>query len=437
MVVCVLLLIKSYQIGSWRNNRSIIHDITSYYCYLPAAFIYDDFTFNYRYQLPENEPLDHVWVNVKGDTVFQKMSVGMSYFYAPSFLIAHWYTKYFTNYNANGFSKPYQMAMNMNTLFFGLLSVFLTALLALRFFEDHVAAAVTLLMFAATNLLYYISGAPGMTHPYSYFLLVLLYLFTLEYFRSKKPWQFMFLAFCIGLMALVRPTNLILALFPLLYGLNPENRKTLMSAFRQPFNYILFAFFFLIPWVPQFIYWDYATGDWLFYSYDEERFFFNKPHVFDGLFSYRKGWFVYTPVMAVAALGLLFTKKYRAHRWPLLVIFPLFAFVVFSWWCWWYGGSLGSRAMIEFYPFMLLGLGVVVQFTIDVKWYAKIPLVAVLLFTMVLNFNQTTQYSIGMLHWDSMSKASYWSIFLKDTPPDNFNELLEAPDYKKAIKEGE
>ena len=93
--------------------------------------------------------------------------------------------------------------------------------------------------------------------------------------------------------------------------------------------------------------------------------------------------------------------------------------------------------MVETYPFMAIGLAGFVQFTLKQRWYAKLPLAGVLVFTIVLNLNQFTQYTLGMLHWDSMTKASYWSIFMKATPPDNFQELIEAPDYKQAMKEGE
>ncbi len=436
LVVALLMLNQAYRTGSWRNNRSIIHDITSYYSYLPAALIYNDFQFEYRYELPENEPFDHLWVNTRGDTVFQKMSIGLSYFYLPTFIPAHWYTKNYTDFNANGFSKPYQMALNINTLLFGFLGLLMCWLIAKRFFADWISALIILLMYAGTNLLYYTSVAPGLSHPYSFFLIALMLLLSLYYFDKPSRILLFLLAFTLGLIVLVRPTNLILCLYPVLYGIG-KHKDVLMNTLAKPINYLLVMLAFFLPWIPQFIYWDYAVGQWFFYSYDQESFFFNRPHIIDGLFSYRKGWLLYTPIMVFALIGLFLNNQFKSLTRPLLIILPIFMFVVFSWWCWWYGGSFGSRVMIDAYPLLIVGLGSFILWLSKQRFYLKIPAVATLLFCVVLNLNQIWQYSLGMLHWDSMSKKAYWSIFLKDRPPSNFQELLQQPDYEQAKLGGE
>lgn len=437
LLIAFTLSWKSYTSGSWRSNRSIIHDITSYYSYLPAAFIYQDFKFNYRYDLPQDEPVDHLWVNEKGDTVFQKMSIGLSYFYTPSFLIAHWYTSNFSDHNANGFSKPYQMALNINTLFFGLLSLLIMWSLGNRLFGDLVTAISLILLYLGTNLMYYIACAPGLSHPYSMLLIALVMLFTLFLYENGKRYYFYLICFFVGLAVLVRPTNAILCLFPLIYGLHGKNRTLTIELLKQPASLLVGALLFLLPWIPQMIYWKYATGSYIFYSYDQEGFFFNKPHIIDGLLGYRKGWLVYSPMMALALLGLFINRSYSTIKKTLVWIFPPFIFIVFSWWCWWYGGSFGSRVMIETYPLLFIGLAGFTKELIQSKWYIKIPSSLLICFLLLLNFHQTRQYTIGMMHWDSMTKEAYWSIFMQDTPPDGFQELLKHPDYKLAMKEGE
>lgn len=437
LFIAMLLVFQSYRIGTWRFNRSIIHDITSYYSYLPAAFIYHDFQFNYRYTLPENEPVDHVWVNTRGDTVFQKMSIGLSYFYAPTFLIAHYYTVNFSEYNANGFSKPYQMALNINTLFFGIAGVVVVWLLCSLLFTDLISALILLILYGGTNLLYYISGAPGLSHPYSFLLIVLVYTLTILFFRSPNNKILFILSVLVGLIVLIRPTNIILCLFPLIYGMQTENRRILLEWLKSPKTFLLIILGAILFWIPQFIYWKYATGHFIFYSYDQEGFFFNKPHVVDGLLSYRKGWLVYSPIFAFAILGLFVNRSFSSLKKPLFYIFPLFIYVVFSWWCWWYGGSFGSRVMIDIYPLLIVGFAAMLQWLHNQKWWINTPIYLSLLFCIYLNFNQTAQYSIGMLHWDSMTKEAYWSIFLQNTPPDHFQDLIKHPDYKAAMEHGE
>ena len=436
LLSALLLVGQADRTGSWRNNRSIIHDITSYYSYLPAVFIYKDLRFNYRYQLPDDEPLDHLWVNVRGDTVFQKMSVGLSYFYLPTFLAAHAYTLHFTDHHPNGFSRPYQLALSINTLVFGLLGLWMLFLLLSSLYSDLVSALSILSIYAGTNLLYYISGAPGLSHPYSFFLVTVLLWLTFRFYASGKTRYLLTLAFTAGLLGLVRPTNLLWALYPVLYGLNSPQREQLRSLLRHPIKVLAVTAAFLLPWLPQLFYWKFATGQWLFYSYDQEGFFFLKPHLWDGLLSYRKGWLIYTPIMLLSLVGL-FLPDQRERKWPVLLILPFFLYVVFSWWCWWYGGSFGSRVMVETYPFMALGLASMFRWMLTRSWTIRLGSAVLVGFMLLLNLHQTWQFNLGMLHWDSMTKDSYWSIFLKDVPPDNFQQLIDPPDYKAAMERGE
>ena len=41
-----------------------------------------------------------------------------------------------------------------------------------------------------------------------------------------------------------------------------------------------------------------------------------------------------------------------------------------------------------------------------------------------LNVFQTYQYVRGYIHWDGMTKATYWAVFLRPwIPPDEFREI--------------
>ena len=55
---------------------------------------------------------------------------------------------------------------------------------------------------------------------------------------------------------------------------------------------------------------------------------------------------------------------------------------------------------------------------------------------MFVSFNlfQTFQYRKTLIHWDSMTKAAYWAVFLKTNFPENYGELIETPDYEEAKK---
>jgi hypothetical protein len=95
-----------------------------------------------------------------------------------------------------------------------------------------------------------------------------------------------------------------------------------------------------------------------YYSYGDEGFFFTNPQIINGLFSYRKGWLIYTPLMIFALLGILTLarRKFQQFFIPVLIFTVANIYVVYSWWCWWYGGSFGSRPMIDSYPLMAVAL---------------------------------------------------------------------------------
>ena len=52
----------------------------------------------------------------------------------------------------------------------------------------------------------------------------------------------------------------------------------------------------------------------------------------------------------------------------------------------------------------------------------------------VLNNFQMQKYLKGSIHFANMSKAAYWHSFWHIRPQPGFYNLLETPDYKKAMQ---
>jgi hypothetical protein len=52
---------------------------------------------------------------------------------------------------------------------------------------------------------------------------------------------------------------------------------------------------------------------------------------------------------------------------------------------------------------------------------------------MALNMFQMYQYRTHLIHWDGMTARAYRAVFLKLETPDNFQELIERPDYANAV----
>ena len=167
-------------------------------------------------------------------------------------------------------------------------------------------------------------------------------------------------------------------------------------------------------------------------------FFFDDPAIIKGLFSWRKGLFVYTPLMIFAFAGIIALWKRRSpHALPVTVFVPLNVYIIFSWWCWWYGGGFGQRAFIDSYALMavataaLLTPGIVTGPAGPRRWFQKLTLAAFLLLAS-LGIMQNIQYYNGAIHWDSMTKEAFSDSFGRFKPSAEFHELLEAPDYDRA-----
>jgi hypothetical protein len=129
-------------------------------------------------------------------------------------------------------------------------------------------------------------------------------------------WSGVRLGLLLGLISLIRPTNIIIVIFSLLYGV--ISAKDLRISFKNlaaDSSYLLpMTLTVVLVWVPQMIYWKEMTGHWLYFSYgSDERFFFGDPAIIKGLFSYRKGLFIYTPLMIFAFAGIYIWLKHRPH----------------------------------------------------------------------------------------------------------------------------
>jgi hypothetical protein len=240
-----------------------------------------------------------------------------------------------------------------------------------------------------------------------------------------------------GLITLVRPSNILILLFFFLFGV--FSKETLTERFKLVFSkfhwFVFMAVAFVIVWIPQFIYWWSITGHIFVNSYPDEQFFWSNPHFFGGLFSYRKGWLLYTPVMIFALAGIPFLfKKLKEFSWAIVVFMVLTTYVIVSWWCWWYGGSFGMRSFIDYYGLLAIPMALLFTVIWDYKRYSKIIVLGIVLFSLVQNNFFLEKYKRSTLHYDSTTKASFWFKFWKLNPQEGYWELLEKPDYAKALE---
>ncbi len=436
----IWLLISCYFIKStvdlapWEHKKIIDQDVIFYYGYLPATFIYHDWGFRFA-----DKPgfTGSVWsITLPNGGRVQKMTMGTAMLYAPFFGIAHVYTK-LSGGIADGYTLNYHIALIWAGVFYFILGLFFLRKSLSRFMPDIAVSLVLITLSFGTNLFNYASWEGAMSHVYSFFLFALALWIFLRWLESPKTGLTILLGLSLGLIVLIRPTNVTFVLFLALYFFwrDKSFKENLQYLLSQKWKLLLIAVVAALVCVPQIVYWKMNSGQFVVYSYQGEKFYFDNPQIINGLFSYNKGWLVYTPLMWLAIAGFFLMRgKSREWLWPAVITMILSIYIIFSWWCWWYGGGVGARALVEYYVIMGIPLGAFFTYILQRKFLLKAITALVLIFFIRLNLFQLEQYRTSLLHWDAMSKEVYWAIWGKQNWPENYDKMLLHLDAEKAKK---
>jgi len=420
-----------------RDNRVLAWDVLEYYSYLPAAFIHHDLSFQFMQQDPDRYNRQF-WVHTAPNGgKYLKMTMGMSVMYAPFFLLCRC-AEMITGHDSGGFSNLYKLFLLFSSWFYLFAGLLLLRSVLKRYFSDLVTGITLFSLVVGTNLLYYSSIEACMSHAYNFALFSLFLWLTIRYYEKPSVPRIIGIGFLAGLITLIRPSNIILLLLFFGWGITnwEELKKRFFVHLRQAHVILLMALAFITVWFPQLLYWKLNTGQWFFYTYGDERLFLTRPALLESLFSYRKGWLLYTPMMVLTLAGFVFLwKQVRQAFWPLLLFTVLYFWIVSSWWCWWYGGGYGLRPMIDMYGLLSLPLAAFITGILEKKGAVRFTGIALVLLLNAHSVFQNFQYYYGAIHWDSMTRAAYWNSFGHLHPRPDMPQLLQAPDYQKA-KEG-
>ncbi|HNY01942.1 MAG TPA: hypothetical protein PKG48_05110 [Bacteroidales bacterium] len=361
ILVIFLMLFMGFRSPERNWDRIINSDGKGYYAYLPAIFIYHDLQFRFVEQYEaQYYPSDRsVFKEFRYDTgrgTVNKYFPGMAIVWLPFFLFGH-LMAWLELFPRDGYSLPYQYSILLSALMFLWLGArWLMKLLKLYGASDGRAAFLTLAVTLGTNLVFFTVTESSMTHVYSFALVTYFLLITHRLFHDYRPKWFPKAVSLFALIVLIRPTNaLILLLVPFLAG----SAKQLMFTFRRVFsNRALFfrgmAYAVILFSVPVTL-WILQTGRPLVYSYGEEKLNLFRPHMLNILFSFNRGWFVYTPLalLSLAGFGGLFRHDRYRFLWLAGFLF-VFVYVASCWWVWYYASKCGQRVFIDLYALVAL-----------------------------------------------------------------------------------
>jgi len=430
-------------------------DVFGYYLYLPAKFIYHDpYLLNQDWlnqivaQYESTATLYQINQHPETGNWIIKYSSGMSFLFAPFFFMAHWLAPVL-NYKQDGFSAIYRVMIEGGMFLFSLIGLYYLLKILFNFFESKIAIIAFLLIVFATNYLQLTVQYSLLTHVPIFTLYTVLIYYTIQWDKNNQWRSFFMIAISSGLITLIRPNEIICILIPILWNINnigtfKEKINWLFSSIpKLIFSIILFS----TPVLIQMWYWKNGTHHWFYYSYQNpgEGFDFLSPYTQQFLFSFRKGWFIYTPIALMAMVSLLqvFSKN-KGVFWAILIPCILSIYVVSSWSCWWYaGGSYSQRAILSIYPLLAISLGYGVNYLM-----LKFNLASLIPFLMLLALNlfQAWQFKYDIIDHERMTFNYYKKIFLKTKKPhdadkyllvsrsaDDFEPLIDAQNYKEKL----
>lgn len=409
-----------YTSATEKENVNIIADGTGYYAYLPQYFIYPSSkNFSFLTFIDAKYPTKKFGSMFKKDENsakrYNKFYVGTALLQSPFFLIAHGIQK-IKGENADGYSITYRLWLNIGSIFFWLIAAVALLQLYARMGYSRITILIGIIFISfGTNLNYYISYYPSYSHIYSFAAISLFLNIAHSWSKKYSRKNLILLSLLLALIAIIRPVNvLVVLIIPFFFPTFKHfivRLKDLFLSNKTDFIVAIFAFGAIL--FIQLLSNHNQTGNWSLYTYSGEGFTNAlNPQFFNVLFSYEKGLFVYAPILLIAPLGIFFVSKKHGklllYGWLLTVSITLY--VVSSWWAWTYGGGLGMRPLIEYFPLYILPILAIIENS------HKIVSRSVMFFGIMTLFVYQTyqiQYNKNIISYANMNKTKFWQIFMK------------------------
>jgi len=432
----LIIILIIFRIITLHDNE-LSWDVLGYYIHLPALFIYKDHGLSdlgWIHQLMELYPLTgtlyQIGTGPDGNPIFFFL-MGMSFFYLPWFLIGHLLAS-FSGYPADGFSLPYQYSLAIGAISYTIIGLVYLRKILLNFFSDRITSVVLIIIVLGTNYFHFLTVKNLETANILFLMVTLIIWNTIQWHKNFSLKNLISLSVFIVLTALAKPSEVLVILIPLLWGV--YNRETLIVKFNlikqhlRQFPIAIFAG--LLIALPQMIYWFLETGHILYDSYKNPGVGLDlfSPHIINVLFSFKKGWFIYTPVMIFSVLGFYYMyKKNKAIFAPLLIYVLVAFYILSSWTEWWYGASFSIRPMITLYPILAITTGYFLEHLFAKKTFHKAVFAIIVVFFIALNLFQTWQLNNYIIEPYRMTRDYYFAVFGKTKITDEDRKLL-APD---------
>jgi hypothetical protein len=420
-------------------------DVFGYYLPLPATFVHHDpllHDISWMTQMQEQygttATLYQVTQAPDGSPMYFFL-LGMSLLYLPSFLLGH-ATAFATGAPMDGFSLPYQYAMALGCMLYTLIGLVYFRRTLLQFFPDRTVAVLLVLVGFGTNYFHFTTVKDLETANFLFFGMAVLVWNTIRWHAEHKRRNLLAIAASVAMITLVKPSEIICGLIPLFWGVfdrtSWNTRITLLRTHGK--DVALAVLLGLLVLSPQLVYWKMKTGSFIFDSYKNPGVGLDlwSPHIGPILFSLKKGWLVYTPIMVFALLGFVQLWQRKRELFPVILGYFLITFyIIASWSEWWYGASYSIRPMITSYVLLAIPLGYFLQRMSEWKALWRWSASSLMGCFVVLNLFQIWQLNHFILDPYRTTPAYYLAIFGKTSVTEEDRKLMSVePDFSGALK---
>lgn len=414
---------KLKNIASGEDTCLCGYDGYGYYLYLPHFFTEGNLDIKQEWaQQLQNEYCGGIYayqiVRTEKGKELNTYHMGQAFIELPAYALADIFARLF-NYKSDGFSKPYYIAFILNALLFIFLGLLYLRKTLLLFFNERITAITILALYLASNIYITFFYQTDLQHLYLFALNAIFIYHLLQFTQKNNTKHLIISAIILGLTVAIRPTQVLLGIFPTILLLSKY--KMSWSFFKRILIYPAFG---LLWNLPQIAYWWIIGGEPFIPNLHSEEIVLSDPNIIDFLFSYKKGWILYSPIFILLIYGyyVLFRLN-RALFWSSFIFLTCYIWVMSAWECWWYAQSYGSRVMVDIYPVLAIVLGMCI--TQWKKRYVRISGYLFLVLCSLLTSLQIHQSFKGYFSFENMTKQHYWYIFGQIDIPTYTDKHLE------------
>jgi hypothetical protein len=312
-------------------------------------------------------------------------SIGPAILWAPFLIAAHAGVlaadRLGARIPANGFSRPYLVAMSFATALYGFLAIMISFALACRYVPERWAFVACVGIWFGSSLPVYMYFDPSWSHAQSAFAVALFIWYWLRTRGLRSLSQWALLGALGGLMMDVYYINAVVLLFPLIESLEgywaalkSGKRGDLVSLFN---GNVLFSLALLTAFSPTLIAKKLVFGGFFSFGYTE-HWFWDSPAFFKVCFSADHGLFSWTPILVFAVIGLFCLGRLdRIFGTYSLVVFAVYLYATGCYQDWNGISSFGSRFFVALTPLFIIGLAALFSWTARAWQLRRASVVAV------------------------------------------------------------